>query len=65
MVGLEPFTLGGEPGTLSTTSNSAYELTVKDSIREVLEFKEKGPVFYVNDDPAVRAALEARARARP
>jgi hypothetical protein len=32
-----------------------------NGITEVIESKRMEPVFYVNDDPVVRAALEARA----
>jgi hypothetical protein len=60
--GLEPFTFGPRSvhGGCDNRSYALYELERANGITEVIESKRIEPVFYVNDDPVVRAALEAR-----
>ncbi len=56
MVGLQPHRLsraGAHP-----KSSYFYEIVIVGEISEVIEHRDMEPVFYINDDPRVRAELE-------
>lgn len=60
MVGLQPHRLsraGAHP-----KSPYVYEIVIVGEISEVIEHRDMEPVFYINDDPRVRAELEEELR---
>jgi hypothetical protein len=62
--GLEPYTQvphkQGEP-----TPYPAYEVLTANEITEIIEHKRMEPIFYINDDPAVRAMVLGESEKRP
>jgi hypothetical protein len=44
------------------TGYPAYDAVVANGTTEIIEFRKMEPIFYVNDDPAVRTELLAGCR---
>jgi hypothetical protein len=38
-------------------SYPSYEIVTAGGITEIIEHKQMGPVFYINDDPSIRVKL--------
>jgi hypothetical protein len=48
------------PGSSQDLSQPQYWTASTSGVTEVIEFKRMEPLFYVSDDPAIRAQLGAR-----
>ena len=57
MRGFEPIMLKHSP-TGFPSGYPKYEIVTVDGKTEVIEHRRAEPIFYINDDPAVRAELE-------
>lgn len=57
--GLSPLELRNPPQGFDP-GYPAYEVIVVGGVTEIIEHRKMEPIFYVNDDPAVRKAALAR-----
>jgi hypothetical protein len=52
----------GHPRVENEFGYPFYELVTIDGVAEAIEHRRIEPIFFVNDDPAIRQKLESRAK---